>query len=167
MDPQRQGFRKTPTNLTAISHIFLLTFLWAGSHPSPPATQLWNTNSDSWVGITQPVQRQSGCGNTSDGLAWKKPVAAGWVLRFLAWPCALSSLCLPAYMNKNPLWLAALTPGAGFPWYTYSSSKGCQEGSIETAQHCMFALPYHSLRLNIAPCRNSRNNTQLESATSF
>lgn len=42
----------------------------------------WNTSSDSWVGITQPAQRQSGCGNTSDGLAWKKPVAAGWVWGF-------------------------------------------------------------------------------------
>lgn len=79
----------------------------------------------------------------------------------------VQSLLIYQDVTRQPLWLAALTPGAGFPWYTYSSSKGCQEGSIETAQHCMFVLPHHSLRLNIAPYRNSRNNTQLENATSF
>lgn len=45
--------------------------------------------------------------------------------------------------------------------------KGVSGSSVETAQRCVFVLPFHSLRLNIALYLNSRSSTQLESATRF
>lgn len=107
MDPQRQGFRKTLTNLSVILHIFCLTFLWASYFQLAPGHPLqpYNLKHKLWqLGGHHPTCPEA-------VRVWKyfrwacleEASCCRMGLRFLAWPCVLSSLCLSTKMRIGSL----------------------------------------------------------------